>query len=1298
MNKYGLPTQLISQIQTIAAHYPEVEAVVLYGSRAKGSYREGSDIDLTLKTNDKERKNLLLSISNQLEELDFPYQLDISLFRHLDNPSLIDHIERVGIELYNQQSYQRLQKEIIRQKRISEQDELINMSDNTTGYQSEAQLEESLLQRLIGLGYERITIQNSEELRQNLKQQLERHNKIELSGGEFNKIVNFLDKGNVFGRAKTLRDRYNLIRDDGASVYIQFFNTLHWCQNQYQVTSQVTQQGNYQNRYDVTLLVNGLPLVQVELKRRGVELKEAFNQINRYQRHSYWADNGLFNYVQLFVISNGVNTKYYANNRKQDFKQTFFWADEDNNLITQLDDFADAFLERCHVSKMIAKYIVLHESDKILMVLRPYQYYAAETIADRVKQGQKHGYIWHTTGSGKTLTSFKAAQLLTEMPKVDKVVFVVDRADLDYQTTREFNYFSSGSVDGTNNTKALVDQMAGKSPLIITTIQKLNTAIKKPKHEAAMQDLKQKRVVFIFDECHRSQFGETHKNIVQFFEKAQMFGFTGTPIFKENAAINVFGKRTTKDLFQKCLHKYVITNAIADENVLKFSTEYWGKLKRKDGTLIDEQVAAINKKEFFENPDRLESIVDWVIQNHTRKTHNRQFSAVMCVSNVDMLIQYYDLFKKKKQQGEHDLRVVTCFTYNSNEPDADANGMIDEPDFDIRIDDPRSKHSRDKLQAFVDDYNVMYNTKHSVKDSKAFYTYYKDIAKRMKERDKESFQDKDRADILLVVNMYLTGFDAKKINTLYVDKNLKYHGLIQAYSRTNRILGELKSQGNIVCFRNLKDATDQAIKLFCDTDANEDILMAPYEDYVTQFNLQLQSVQNLAATPQEVDNLIDEEQQLAFVKSFRQLIRTLNKLKPFADFDWQDLNLSEQMFEDYKSKYLDIYDRARQEAQEAASILEEVDFELELIHRDEINVAYILKLLGEMERKRRAEGDSADTEKARQDILAMLGNESQLRSKRDLIERFIDDYMTDVPDTDDLSGIFSGYWHHEKRKAIHEFCQREQLDKDGVNDLIEAYLFSGKDPLREQIFQYLAYKPKLMERKKLYDRLLGQLKEIIHKYEDDTGSLTIAEDPEEYSSAPLSSFAHRVGDRAIYFSDEVRLSSNVKELARFSVKLNNPYEQNIASLVGYEPMNNLLARGVISDEMLTNYIQITIAFQQNFTSYYSDIFSNEDERGHLFWSLSEVRKGSEVYEFVLNYWHIALGTIATTGVVINWVMNFLKNYPQAAEGFEHLKADLKKEFRNEQKDVAGAVDTDISTSMIITEDLEQEFKKLVRKQ
>ncbi|SHF46266.1 type I site-specific deoxyribonuclease, HsdR family, partial [Ruegeria intermedia] len=442
--------------------------------------------------------------------------------------------------------------------------------------QSEAQLESELVGRLTALGWQPVTIRDTAALEANLRTQLELHNNnLTFTDAEFRKILAHLGKGSPFEKAKTLRDRFQLVRDDGSSVWIEFFNTRDWCRNRYQVTTQVTQVGRYKNRYDVTLLVNGLPLVQIELKRRGMELKEAFNQINRYHKHSFWAGTALFQYVQIFVISNGVNTRYFANNRHQDFKQTFPWADFENRPINKLDAFADAFLEKCQISKMIAKYVVLHESDRMLMVLRPYQYHAVEAILERVKAGRKNGYIWHTTGSGKTLTSFKAAQVVVENPKVEKVVFVVDRADLDYQTTKEFNHFSPGSIDGTDNTAALVAQLTDDTKVIVTTIQKLNTAITRDRYAGKLDVVKDKRVVFIFDECHRSQFGETHKNIVGFFSRAQLFGFTGTPIFADNAV----GRRTTKDLFGDRLHRYVITDAIRDDNVLKFSVEYWGKLK-----------------------------------------------------------------------------------------------------------------------------------------------------------------------------------------------------------------------------------------------------------------------------------------------------------------------------------------------------------------------------------------------------------------------------------------------------------------------------------------------------------------------------------------------------------------------------------------------------------------------------------------------------------------------------------------------------------------------------------------------
>lgn len=1074
----GLSPDVCKKIRLALANFPGIDRAVLYGSRAMGTYREGSDIDLTLFTNNKADSNLLYGVMRAVDDLGLIYSFDISLHNQIQNDDLKDHIARVGVEFYNADSFAQEQEKRQQQRQHAKE-----------VYQSEAQLEEGLIQRLQGLGYERVEIRNSDELKANLKRQLEIHNEIQLSDSEFSKVLNHLDKGNVFDRAGTLRDRMELARDDGTTSYLQFLNSEHWCRNEYQVTNQVTLEGSYKNRYDVTLLVNGLPLVQIELKRRGMELKEAFNQINRYQRHSFWADSGLFQYVQLFVISNGVNTKYYANNRKQSFKQTFYWAKENNELITKLDEFADIFLEKCHVSKMICKYIVLHQSDKILMALRPYQYYAVEAIVDRVKNGRKNGYVWHTTGSGKTLTSYKAAQILTALPKVHKVVFVVDRADLDYQTTREFNFFSEGSVDGTNNTKALVRQMAGDSPLTVTTIQKLNTAIKAPRHEAAMEALRDKRVVFIFDECHRSQFGDTHKNIVGFFTAAQMFGFTGTPIFADNASSNEHGKRTTRDLFGECLHKYVITNAISDQNVLRFSIEYWGKLKRKDGSLIDEEVPAINVKEFFDNPDRIDGIVDWVIAHHDRKTHKRNFSAMFCVSSVDALCSYYEAFRRKKEAGEHNLRVVTIFTYGSNEDDADANGLIGDPDFDIKADNPQNKHSRDKLEEYIGDYNAMYKTKHSVKDGKAFYSYYKDIAKRMKEREREDFVDSNRADILLVVNMYLTGFDAKKLNTLYVDKNLRHHGLIQAYSRTNRVLGELKSQGNIICFRNLKKNTDEAIALFSDPGAKETILVEPYEQHVELFNQKVVTLQALAPTPEAVDLIINEDDQLAFVRAFRQLMRILNVLKSFTEFTFADLDLSPQEFEDYKSKYLDIYERTKAEkSEEAASIVDEVDFELELIQRDEINVAYILKLLAEL-REQSVEASGQNYEDKKKAILDLMDKEIHLRSKRELIEKFINQYMPTIDEDTTIQDAFTDFWDSEKHRAIEALCDEEGMVKAGVYEMIDTYLFSGKMPLRETVFDALKTKPKILERKAIFERISEKLLSIVHTFDDALGDV-----------------------------------------------------------------------------------------------------------------------------------------------------------------------------------------------------------------
>jgi type I restriction enzyme R subunit len=952
--------------------------------------------------------------------------------------------------------------------------------------QTEAQLEESLIARLAAIGWDRVELRDEAALIANLRVQLEAHNELTLTDAEFGRVVNHLDKGNVFDRAKTLRDRFHLIREDGSSAFIEFMNTREWCQNGYQVTSQIAQDGTYRNRYDVTLLVNGLPLVQIELKRRGLELKEAFNQVNRYHRHTYAAGRGLFQYIQIFVISNGVNTRYYANNRKQSFKQTFAWSGVDNAAINPLGDFADVFLDKCHVSKMIAKYTVLHEGDRQLMVLRPYQFYAVEGLTERVKNSVNGGYIWHATGSGKTLTSFKASQILTEMEGVDKVVFVVDRADLDYQTTREFNAYSDGSVDGTHNTNTLVRQFTDDhTKLIVTTIQKLNAAISKSQFLERMEPLRGLRIVFIFDECHRSQFGETHRRITGFFTNYQMFGFTGTPILEANANRSEAVARTTKDLFGECLHRYVITDAIRDENVLRFSVEYWGKLKRRDGSLIDERVAGIDTREFFENPDRIEGVVDWIIANHDRKTHARDFTAMFAVGSVDALTKYYEFFQAKREAGLHDLRVATIFTFSANEDDKDANGLIAEPEFDIATDAPTYRHSRDKLDSYIADYNALFATNFSARDGQSFYNYYKDIAKRIKEREHENFNDKDRVDILLVVAMYLTGFDAKKVNTLYVDKNLKYHGLIQAYSRTNRILNEVKSQGNIVAFRNLKTATDEAVALFADKGASETILIEPYEDQVRKFNDAVATLLSVTPTVQSVDTLADENERLRFVRAFRQLARIMNVLTVFAQFAWADLAIEPQTFDDFKSKYLDIHDQARKlDEGAAASIINDIDFELELIRHDKINVAYILQLLNDANASR---DEDDDHERRIADVLDIVSSEPSLRSKRELIEKFINENMPEIGKGEDVDTAFRAYWDAEREDALSALCEAEGIDRAQLNNLIDLYNFTGQPPQREDVVGALTVKPRILERRKIIDRIIDRMTSIIRTFENDTG-------------------------------------------------------------------------------------------------------------------------------------------------------------------------------------------------------------------
>jgi type I restriction enzyme R subunit len=939
--------------------------------------------------------------------------------------------------------------------------------------QSEQTLEQNLIKQLEGMEYERVQTPDEATMLINLKTQLEKHNKIKFTEKEYERVLNHLNKGNVLDRAKILRDKMRLILDNGKNAYIEFINSREWCQNQFQVTNQIANEGTYKNRYDVTLLINGLPLVQIELKRRGLEMKEAYNQVQRYHKHSYGAGYGLFQYIQIFIISNGVNTKYYANNRNQPFKFTYYWTDRSNQHIRKLQDFAKVFLDKCHIAKMITKYIALNDGDNVLMVLRPYQYYAVEAIIDRVKnngnpsttlRAGKNGYIWHTTGSGKTLTSFKASQILEDMPEVHKVVFVVDRNDLDYKTIRDFNAYKAGSVDGSDNTRNLIKQFSDDSTkLIVTTIQKLNNAITREHHEKEMGKLRDKKIIFIFDECHRSQFGETHKRITEFFNNRQMFGFTGTPIFKDNVVGNALGKRTTKDLFDKQLHSYVITDAIKDENVLKFSVEYVGRYKRKDtANEVDIEVEGIDRKELVESPRRLEKIVDYILAHHDNKTHGRDFNAIFAVSSIDVLSKYYDLFKQKN----HGLKIATIFSYSANEEDNSL--LADDNDIQLSLGE-LNKHSRDRLESYIGDYNQMFGTKYTTRDSQSFYNYYRDIGKRVENRE---------IDILLVVNMFLTGFDAPRLNTLYVDKNLRYHGLIQAYSRTNRILDEVKSQGNIVVFRNLRNATNDAVRLFADKNAEETIFSQPYDEYLKQFNEATQQLRDLTPTPDDVDLLHGEAQEQEFVTKFRELLRLRNVLVSFADFNINDTTISAQMFNDFRSKYLDIYDKVRSDtALNKASILDDVDFELELIERDVINVDYIVKLLAQM-----VDTSEQQRDKLKKQIFQIMSGEHQLRSKRELIEKFIQQNIPEIDKSEDVEKVFDSFWTKEKEVAVDKLVAEEGLDKDKFVELVDKYVWSESKPRGEAIVRSLQEQPSVLERESIIKRVTTKFNNFIETF------------------------------------------------------------------------------------------------------------------------------------------------------------------------------------------------------------------------
>ena len=947
--------------------------------------------------------------------------------------------------------------------------------------QSEAALESGLIATLQKMNYEYVHIEEEKNLSANFKKQLEKHNKkkleefgrTEFTESEFDKILIYLEGGTRFEKAKKLRDLYPLELESGERLWVEFLNRTHWCQNEFQVSNQITVEGRKKCRYDVTILINGLPLVQIELKRRGVELKQAYNQIQRYHKTSF---HGLFDYIQLFVISNGVNTRYFANNPNSGFKFTFNWTDAANVPFNDLEKFATVFFDKCTLGKIIGKYIVLHEGDKCLMVLRPYQFYAVEKILDRVEHNNDNGYIWHTTGAGKTLTSFKAAQLVSELDDVDKVMFVVDRHDLDTQTQAEYEAFEPGAVDSTDNTDELVKRLHSNSKIIITTIQKLNAAVSKQWYSSRIEEIRHSRIVMIFDECHRSHFGECHKNIVKFFDNTQMFGFTGTPIFVENAVDG----HTTKEIFGNCLHKYLIKDAIADENVLGFLVEYYHGNEDVDNA----------------DQDRMTEIAKFILNNFNKSTFDGEFDALFAVQSVPMLIRYYKIFKSLNPK----IRIGAVFTYAANSSQDDEQTGMNTGGFASD-----STGDADELQAIMDDYNNMYGTSFTTEN---FRAYYDDINLRMKKKK----ADMKPLDLCLVVGMFLTGFDSKKLNTFYVDKNMEYHGLLQAFSRTNRVLNEKKRFGKVVCFRDLKSKVDEAIKLFSNGTPLEDIVRKPFDEVKRDYQELTKDFLEHYPEPHFVDYLQSENDKKQFILAFRDIIKKHAEIQIYNEFEKEanDLGMTEQQFMDFRSKYLDIYDsfaakpteqssgyKAQEDesgmaaepdpSENDATGLGDIDFCLELLHSDIINVAYILELIADLNPY------SEDYTEKRRHIIDTMIKDAELRSKAKLIDGFIqknvdedrDNFMArkqKADGTSDLEERLNNYIVTERNNAVNTLAKDEDLDASVLNHYLSEYDYLQKE--QPEIIQE-ALKEKhlgLIKKRKALTRILDRLRSIVRTF------------------------------------------------------------------------------------------------------------------------------------------------------------------------------------------------------------------------
>ena len=880
-------------------------------------------------------------------------------------------------------------------------------------YQSEAELEEHLIQKLISQGYERVLLPDYDSMVKNFRTELFTFNRDTLdhplSDSEFMRVLNIVDSKTVYTSAKQLRDHFTLELDDGREIYLKLFSSDP-DKNHYQVSNQITVVGKYVNRYDVTILCNGLPIVQIELKRSGVDIKEAINQIDRYRIHSY---KGLFHYVQLFVVSNSVETRYFSNTDEKRISKslTFYWTDAANKRLNRLEEFAESFLDKVNLTKMIDRYMIIKDSERVVMVMRPYQIFATEAIVNKALYSNKGGYVWHTTGSGKTLTSWKTAMLLSREPSIKKVFFLVDRADLDDQTMREFNAFEDGCVDATDKTFVLAKQIKDPNKkFIISTIQKMAIAVKSSRYQKDLEAYKHEKVIFIIDECHRSQFGKMHNDVKRFFEKAQYFGFTGTPRFVENKSQD---GRTTEDIFGERLHSYMIKEAIFDHNVLGFNIEYISTYKGQYDIEDTELVEDIDRQEVLESDERVSLIANHIVDHHTTKTRisGNKYTAIFATSSIPMLVKYYDAFKRIK----HNLKIAAVFSFGANE---DLDG--------------KDEHSRDQLERIIADYNEMFDTNFS---TDTFSAYDKDIQRRLQ------CKKIPEIDLLLVVNMHLTGFDSKPLNTLYVDKNLEYHGLLQAFSRTNRVEKETKQFGNIVCYRNLKKATDDALRLFSGGNADGELLKS-FDFYLEQFEKQCMELRAICPCAAAVDELKDENEQAKFVVAFRELSKTLLTLETFIDFEWAELScMTQQEYEDYKSRYQTIYDILKnQRVAQKTSILLDIDFAIEIIETDRINVAYIMNLLRNVDLNNPSQ-KKKDIEHIKKEL--SRSDSPDLKRKVDLIQDFLNEVVMGINPNANMDESWADYEQRRRNEEIESFAKENGIEGAYLKEVISEYEFSG---------------------------------------------------------------------------------------------------------------------------------------------------------------------------------------------------------------------------------------------------------------